>query len=406
MKVKTIFRNTCLGLFALGMFSSRGDMLDTNPTQSMSGSGLLANGNAAQVPLNGIYRSMYTSGWTTTANTHQCFGIPAYTIMADVMGEDMIMQAMGSGWFWFDALYNVKSRYASRAWRSYELWKAYYTWISNANYIIFRDIDLGSENWTPLTFQGTMIGAKIGANAAADARIWNDNEIIATEKPVISNVTATQSSKLNVGEQMGVGFFSTISSEVNENDIGLSKGLVKVSNLRFEDISVDNQSTTTKYDQTLVNGLVTGLSKVLGGLVDTLLWILSFGNLEAGLRDTLTKVLDARKKDPTALATGAIAGRVESQVELSDIEVVNVNVKNVNHNTGGFVGYVVGTTQYDGLSNALGGTAKILSKILNVIPGLGLGDLITILLGKVIELDHLIPIAYINPTIDNCNILL
>ena len=278
------------------------------------------------------------------------------------------------------------------------------TYAPNANYIIFRDIDLGSVNWTPLTFHGTMIGAKRGANAAADARLWNDTEITAKEKPVISNVKVVQSGDLDVGKQMGVGFFATISSEVNENDIGLSKGLVKVSNLKIQKISVDNQSTTTKYDQSLINGLVTGLSQVLGGLLDTLLWILSFGNLEAGLRDTLTKVLDARKKDPTALATGAIAGRVEGQVELSDIEVVNVNVKNVNHNTGGFVGYVVGTTQYDGLSNALGGTAKILSKILNVIPGLGLGDLITILLGNVIKLDKLIPIAYINPTIDNCNI--
>ena len=278
------------------------------------------------------------------------------------------------------------------------------TYAPNANYIIFRDIDLGSVNWTPLTFHGTMIGAKLGANAAADARLWNDTEITAKEKPVISNVKVVQSGDLDVGKQMGVGFFATISSEVNENDIGLSKGLVKVSNLKIQKISVDNQSTTTKYDQSLINGLVTGLSQVLGGLLDALLWILSFGNLEAGLRDTLTNVLNARKKDPTALATGAIAGRVEGQVELSDIEVVNVNVKNVNHNTGGFVGYVVGTTQYDGLSKALGGTAKILSKILNVIPGLGLGDLITILLGNVIKLDNLIPIAYINPTIDNCNI--
>ena len=278
------------------------------------------------------------------------------------------------------------------------------TYAPNANYIIFRDIDLSSANWTPLTFQGTMIGAKLGADAAENARLWNDTEITATEKPVISNVSVVQTGDLDVGKQMGVGFFATISSEVNENDIGLSKGLVKVSNLKIQKISVDNQSTTTKYDQSLINGLVTGLTQVLGGLLDILLWVLSFGNLEAGLRDTLTKVLDARKKDPTALATGAIAGRVEGQVELSDIEVVNVNVKNVNHNTGGFVGYVVGTTQYDGLSKALGGTAKILSKILNVIPGLGLGDLITILLGNVIKLDNLIPIAYINPTIDNCSI--
>ena len=109
--------------------------LDTNPTDSMSGSGLLANANAALVPLNGLYRSMY-SAWSPTDNTHQCFGISAYNLMADVMGEDMIMAAMGSGWFWYDCLYNVKSRYTATTWRSYDLWNCYYTWISNANYIL------------------------------------------------------------------------------------------------------------------------------------------------------------------------------------------------------------------------------------------------------------------------------
>ena len=109
--------------------------LDTNPTDSMSGSGLLANANAALVPLNGLYRSMY-SAWSPTGNTHQCFGISAYNLMADVMGEDMIMAAAGSGWFWYDCLYNVKSRYTTTTWRPYDLWNCYYTWISNANYIL------------------------------------------------------------------------------------------------------------------------------------------------------------------------------------------------------------------------------------------------------------------------------
>ncbi|MDQ9760813.1 hypothetical protein RFZ45_18370, partial [Acinetobacter baumannii] len=72
------------------------------------------------------------------------------------------------------------------------------------------------------------------------------------------------------------------------------------------------------------------------------------------------------KKDPTALATGAIAGRVEGHVEVSNIEVNNADVKNVNNNTGGFVGYAVGKTQYSGLSNALGGLVKLLTNILNV----------------------------------------
>ncbi|MBQ3827639.1 MAG: RagB/SusD family nutrient uptake outer membrane protein, partial [Prevotella sp.] len=84
---------------------------------------------------------MYTSGWSTTGNTHQCFGISAYNLCADVMGDDHIMAAQGSGWFWFDAAYNVKSRYTSGAWRSYDLWYAGFTWIANANYLIAMDTE-------------------------------------------------------------------------------------------------------------------------------------------------------------------------------------------------------------------------------------------------------------------------
>ena len=86
--------------------------------------------------LHEVYKSMRTAGWSTTGNTHQCFGISAYNLMAEVMGDDMIMGAQGSGWFWFDAAYNVKTRYTSSAWRSNDLWTAYYTWIANANYLL------------------------------------------------------------------------------------------------------------------------------------------------------------------------------------------------------------------------------------------------------------------------------
>lgn len=270
----------------------------------------------------------------------------------------------------------------------------------NANYIIFRDIDLGSSDWTPLTFQGTMIGAK----SAEKGGLWKDNVLNTTDKPVLSNVTVDQSTKINVGKQMGVGFFSTISSEVSEKDIGLSKGLVKVSNIQFDNLKVHTTTNETYYPDTLVSALTQTLGKLLGGLLSGLTFILTFGQVKIDLGKTLGDVLDARKKDPTALSTGAIAGRVEGQVEISNIEVNNANVKNVNGYTGGFVGYAVGSTQYDGLSNALGDLVKLLTNILNVIPGLGLGDLIKILLGNAIPLEKLIPTGYINPKIVNCNI--
>lgn len=65
------------------------------------------------------------------------------------------------------------------------------TYSANANYIIFRDIDLGSSNWTPLTFQGTMIGAK----SAEKGGLWKDGVINTIGRPVISNVTVNQCQK-------------------------------------------------------------------------------------------------------------------------------------------------------------------------------------------------------------------
>lgn len=141
--MKAILKYMFVGLLSCGTLTScLEDSLETLPTDSMSGSGLLNNANAALVPLNGIYRSMY-SAWSPTGNTHQCFGISAYNMMAEVMGEDFIMSGAGSGWFWYDCLYNVKARYASTTWRPYDLWNAYYTWVSNANYILAAEETMG-----------------------------------------------------------------------------------------------------------------------------------------------------------------------------------------------------------------------------------------------------------------------
>lgn len=135
-----IIKYLFLGAFTLTFAAScSDDQLETSPTDRVSGSAMQGSASNAMIALNGIYRSMYTAGWSTTNNTHQCFGISAYTLMGDVMGDDMIQAASGSGWFYFDATYNVKARYASSAWRSYDVWNAYYTWVQNANYIIQND---------------------------------------------------------------------------------------------------------------------------------------------------------------------------------------------------------------------------------------------------------------------------
>ncbi|MBQ4137958.1 MAG: RagB/SusD family nutrient uptake outer membrane protein [Muribaculaceae bacterium] len=100
---------------------------------------ILGNGvsqEAFNAFVNRVFTSMQVAHWTTTGNTHQCFGISAYNLTAEVMGDDMIMAAQGSGWFYYDASYNVKSLFDRTTWRPYDLWNAYYTWIGNANYLI------------------------------------------------------------------------------------------------------------------------------------------------------------------------------------------------------------------------------------------------------------------------------
>jgi len=282
---------------------------------------------------------------------------------------------------------------------------------ASANYIIFRDIDLSDENWTPLMFSGNMIGAK----ASGQSTLWNNDESVTdyskatdisdnVERPVISNITVDQSSRLEVTSYIGVGFFATISSVVSTENIGLSGGTTQVSDLELSNVKVSNTTTEVHADQTLISGLLSGVGGLLGGLVDILVGVITIGQVQLNLRELLSNMLNARAKDPTALATGCFAGRVVGDVKISHCKVSQASVTSVNDRTGGFIGYMEGMTEYDGLSKLLKGVVDGLTKILNIIPGLGLGDLITILLGNAIPVGDLIPTGYINAVVEGCEV--
>ena len=282
---------------------------------------------------------------------------------------------------------------------------------SNANYIIFRDIDLSKDGvnsnneddlWTPLMVSGDIVGAKL---SGGEMKLADENSILATGRPVISNVNVNQTEAMDGSKYIGIGFFGTITNEVNVNNIGVSAGTVTVSNLELHNVDVKNNTNKHKDTQTIISGLTTLLGGILGGTVDTLLGILTFGKLNLNLKDTLEALLNARAKDPTIYATGAFAGRMVGDVVVEKCDVTGiVSVTNINDRTGGFVGYTEGVTQYEGLSQALGVTVKALSALLNVIPGLGLGDLITILLDNALPVGSLIPTGYKNVNIKNCNV--
>ncbi len=123
-------------LAALSFTSCKSELLDTNPTDAVSGDTMFSTTDGGYMALNGMIRFFWQWGQTTTGNYHQCFGPQAYNLVSDLMGEDMVMAAAGSGWFWYDYLYDVKDAWTSTSWRPYDMWNYYYTLIANANYII------------------------------------------------------------------------------------------------------------------------------------------------------------------------------------------------------------------------------------------------------------------------------
>ena len=290
------------------------------------------------------------------------------------------------------------------------------TYSADANYLIFRDIDLSknaadtaSTEWTPLMFSGTMLGA-VSNSADAVASLWKavgadgaSVEHTTAARPVISHVVVNQQGKqLDVSKQRGIGFFASITNKtvMNSNSLG-SAGTAVVSNLKLQDVSVANHTSESYIPETLLDMLISAV----GGLLDLLLEalkLLTFGQVDLGLN--LRGLLTLHKDNPSNLATGAFAGRIYGDAKVTDCEVADVSVSSVSRMTGGFVGYVEGATRYDAVSGIVGTLTNVLSKILGVIPFLGLGDLVNWLLSGTLGLNALIPVGYYNPVISNSSV--
>lgn len=259
-----------------------------------------------------------------------------------------------------------------------------YKYSKDANYIIFRDIDLSTEgtnsngkddNWTPIkNFQGNMEGRK-GMTERANVKISNVK--------IVQDTAINQSAYSNGSSsdtEYGVGFFRSLSTPY-DSSLQISSKQVVVKNLTLSGVSVSTTTNSIKKDFSLLGIVLTGVLKVLG--------------LSSGL-----------EKDPKSFSTGAFAGVVKGNVQISDCHVEGLSgVSNANSWTGGFVGYISGITKYEALSGVLKGVTEALSTLLNLIPVLGLGDLITTLLnGGVLSVGNLIPIGYVNPVFSNCSV--
>ena len=265
------------------------------------------------------------------------------------------------------------------------------TYSADANYIIFRNITLtpadnGGGNWTPLMFSGTMEGRLY--MQVADPSNPNDQS-----QPTISGISISTDNTLNPEDDRtgtGVGFFSNI---INDSIYRGTPKAVYVKNLILEVENVENQYT--KVDDGTIS-LLSIILKLLGLILDGL----TAGQL--GLQDLLT----ADDESMEFYATGAFAGRIIGPVTVENCNVSLGTITSEKGMVGGFVGSAEGLTEYEGLSNILSDVAEGLETILNKIPGLGLGDLVPVLLKnpKLVNLDNLIPIGYKAPVIDDCHV--
>ena len=273
---------------------------------------------------------------------------------------------------------------------------------SDANYIIFRDIDLKegtysdgqNNNWKPLMFSGNMIGSENMAGIDVDAGTIDKSAIDPVE---ISNITVNKSGEIDLeSDPQGAGFFGTIGSLPGEDDnILMSKGLVTVTGLNLKNVDVQNTSTKVKHETGLLDGLFGGVTGLLG-------WVLKFLGIK-GVSELANMLLNGMDANPSMFAAGSFAGSVAGQVEITNCSVENAKVQNAADRTGGFIGDIQGKTLYT-LQGA-GRLVEVLAEILNKLPFLGLGNLVDVLLnGGILKLDQIVPAGYVAPVIKDCTL--
>lgn len=121
--------------FSLLISSGCSHMLDTDPTNQVSGNIVFSDAQNALSAINGIYRLMYTDDWGSSWAPENG-GLPAFILVFDLMAEDRVMDGAGSGWFWYDYALDTWGDYVHRAGHQYQMWNFFYKLIANANYII------------------------------------------------------------------------------------------------------------------------------------------------------------------------------------------------------------------------------------------------------------------------------
>lgn len=117
-----------IAICLLAISSCKKDYLDTLPTDRVSASSAFNTTTDALLVLNGVHRATYVR------ETQGNYGEPSMMIYRDMMGEDLVMNAVGNGW------YNNEYKWLSHRNENSGLvdyaYRFYYRIIANVNLII------------------------------------------------------------------------------------------------------------------------------------------------------------------------------------------------------------------------------------------------------------------------------
>lgn len=129
MKKIALYKFIALIAITLSMAACEKEYLDTAPTDQVDAGAAFLTTTNAWAALNGIHRAMYVR-----YNSQGEYGQPAVMINTDMLGEDLVMTAVGNGWY--NNTYKWIDHRNENSGLTRFIYEFYYRLIGNANLII------------------------------------------------------------------------------------------------------------------------------------------------------------------------------------------------------------------------------------------------------------------------------
>lgn len=147
-----------LPFLVLTISGCKKDYLETAPSNGVTGELLFSNFGAVTAALNGIYKEQFAFGIGASTG-HDNFGQKAFDLQMDLMGNDMVVNTQGYGWFNTD--------YSLTAWQSAvtgqqsdNAWFLYYDINKQANALINNVQGLTASQAEKDNLQGQSYGLR------------------------------------------------------------------------------------------------------------------------------------------------------------------------------------------------------------------------------------------------------